>query len=93
MNRIKDLFTKMSVLQKYTIVIFLLACIESFVWNVVYHFDSTPLAVIDGIIIINMVISSLTVKKVPLTGSLLIAMNATLVFLGFILIRGLLGAR
>lgn len=83
---------QLSLLSRYVIGAILFAVVYTILWNNVYHFDPTPLLAIDGIFIFNLIIGILA-KRVSLAMPLLIAINYTLIFLGFILLRGLLAMR
>ena len=72
-------------------IIFLISLLcLNILWIVVYKFDRTPLYAIDGLSIGNIMIALIVKKYVKLSSEILLIMNLTLIFLGFMLIRGLL---
>ena len=77
-------------LAKITIVFIVSLIVLNILWIGIYKFDRTPLYAINAMTISNMVIIITAAKKVKLTAEILFIMNLTLVFLGFVLIRGLL---
>lgn len=72
-------------------IIFLISLIIlNMLWILVYKFDKTPLYAIDALSVGNVIITLVVGKKVTLSKEVLLIMNLTLIFLGFMLIRGLL---
>jgi len=63
--------------------------ILNWVW-LVYRFDKSPLYNIDGIVLLNFLLSIYVAKKIPLASAFLTGMGIILILLGFVFIRGLL---
>lgn len=77
-------------LAKLTVIFVVLVILLNILWIAVYHFDKTPLYAIDAMTIGNIIIIMAVRKRVKVAAEILLIMNLTLIFLGFVLIRGLL---
>lgn len=57
-------------------------------WVLLLKFDPTPLYSIDGVVILNYIVTLVIMKKLPLASAFITMMSLLVTLLGFILIKG-----